>query len=421
MKILIFSYYLPHNDIDQYTLRIHLKTLSQDNEIILVCGVRKGEEGLLEDTRKYCAKVYAVKLDLPNLSWRLKDISAAFLLRGTMNCLRFLPPAKLPWDRLLIMPLFFFFRKELSDRLKEAFQREKPDLVHFHKIITSAHREDIPRHVPSVFFDDDAISRLFYASMIAEKSFPAKAYYLIRYLGAKKWEKLILPSFKKVVILSENDRKWLTGINPFLSNVEPIHYVVDTELFKPAPVTEDFPSVIFFGTLSLSYNREAAEYFAGAILPLIRKEIPQLRFYIVGPDPSLKIRSLSKNPLNKVVSKVTGHAEDLRGHIAKSAVCIVPLNKTVGVKSRILIAMSMAKTVVATSAAAQGVEGLKDGENIIIADTPSLFAEKVVYLIRNREVNNGIGVKARELIIREYCSRRWKEQWETIYRSLIKT
>lgn len=416
MKILIFSYYLPYNDIDQYALKAHLKILSQNNEIILVSGVRRDEENLLKDTQKYCRKVYAVNLDLPDLSWKLKDLSMSTLLRGMINCFCFLSSGKFPWDNLLLLPLFFFFSKKMSDRLKEAFYKEKPCLVHFHKIIAAVHRRDIPPDMPSVFYEDDVTSKLFYTSMICERFFLAKAYYFIRYLGAKKWEKLILPTFQRAVLLSKKDKDWLLKINPSLSNVETVSQVIDTELFKPIPMQGDFPSLIFFGNLSLSYNKEALERFASIILPHIRKQIPRLKFYVVGPNPSLKIRSLSKNPLNKV----TGFVKDLCSYIAKSTICIVPLNKSAGVKSRILISMSMAKTVVATNIATEGIEGLKDGENIVVANTPVEFVEKIIYLIKNPEINNSIGNRARQLIAKQYNVKAWEENWTAIYGGVTK-
>ena len=75
--------------------------------------------------------------------------------------------------------------------------------------------------------------------------------------------------------------------------------------------------------------------------------------------------------------------------------------------------MAQAKPVVATTTAAEGID-VTPGENILIADDPGEFAEKVVYLLNHEQIATEIGTRARELIEKKYS-------WDVISENIYKT
>ena len=96
-----------------------------------------------------------------------------------------------------------------------------------------------------------------------------------------------------------------------------------------------------------------------------------------------------------------GYVEDVRPHIAKSAVFIAPLRSGSGTKVKVLNAMSQGKPVVTTSIGAEGIEAQPD-EEIVIADDPKEFARKTVYLLKHSEEAQKIGQRARKVIEEKY-------------------
>jgi glycosyltransferase involved in cell wall biosynthesis len=71
---------------------------------------------------------------------------------------------------------------------------------------------------------------------------------------------------------------------------------------------------------------------------------------------------------------------DVRPHLWKSAVSIVPLRIGGGTRLKIYEAMAAKIPVVSTSVGAEGLD-IRDGENIAIADSPQDFAERCVALL----------------------------------------
>ena len=92
---------------------------------------------------------------------------------------------------------------------------------------------------------------------------------------------------------------------------------VDTEYFQPAPDLESRePEMVFTASMDWMPNEDAVLYFARDIFPLVRREIPEARFWAVGRNPSPAVRALDDGaPL-----RVTGSVEDIRPYLHRSAV-----------------------------------------------------------------------------------------------------
>ena len=99
--------------------------------------------------------------------------------------------------------------------------------------------------------------------------------------------------------------------------------------------------------------------------------------------------------------QLTGWVEDIRPYLAERAVCIVPLRIGGGTRLKIYEAMSMAKAVVSTSIGAEGLP-VKTGEHLLLADTPSSFAEKTLRLLGDPSGREQLGRRARLLVEQNY-------------------
>ena len=93
--------------------------------------------------------------------------------------------------------------------------------------------------------------------------------------------------------------------------------------------------------------------------------------------------------------------DDVRPHIAKGSVYIVPLRIGGGTRLKIFEAMAMGKAVVSTTVGAEGLP-VTTGQNVVIADEPARFAQAVVHLIRDVESRRRIEAEARRLVVERY-------------------
>ncbi|MBU0951930.1 MAG: glycosyltransferase, partial [Elusimicrobia bacterium] len=190
---------------------------------------------------------------------------------------------------------------------------------------------------------------------------------------------------------------------------------VDPEYFKPVFVEDDYPSVIFRGIMNFLPNTDAALYFYKDILPLVEKEIPEIKYYIVGKCPTEQIRMISNG--RKVV--VTGYVEDIRPYIAKASLNVCPMRIGTGMKYKIIEAMALGTPTIAASFACAGIPELKNGENIVIADTPADFAGSVVRLLKDKNLRRQISANGRKVVLENYTWKNIASKFENMYLEAI--
>ena len=73
----------------------------------------------------------------------------------------------------------------------------------------------------------------------------------------------------------------------------------------------------------------------------------------------------------------------------------------------------MGKAIVTTAIGAEGLP-VRDGEHLLIADTPAAFAEAVTRLLRDARYAAALGARAAELVRSHFGWRRAAEQFADI-------
>jgi glycosyltransferase involved in cell wall biosynthesis len=149
---------------------------------------------------------------------------------------------------------------------------------------------------------------------------------------------------------------------------------------------------------------------AEKILPLIRKEIPDVRFTVVGEKPSAEIMSLDgKNGIT-----VTGWVPDVRPYIDGSSVYVLPVEIASGIRVKLFEALAMGIPVVAMKTACEGHD-VRSGEDILIAETPEDFARKTVSLLQDPALWSRISSEGRKRVVERY---RWDVSGKTLEEAL---
>ena len=173
---------------------------------------------------------------------------------------------------------------------------------------------------------------------------------------------------------------------------------IDTERFDPDAKFERVVAqgelIVFTGQMDYPPNVEAVTWFARDILPLAKARRPEARFAIVGRAPTSEVRALAARDVI-----VTGEVEDVRGWLAAADAVVAPLKLARGVQNKVLEAMAMARPVVASTAAAEGIDHagtLRTG-----ADAADIAA-KVIALLEDRAAADALGAAARARVIARY-------------------
>ena len=179
------------------------------------------------------------------------------------------------------------------------------------------------------------------------------------------------------------------------SGAQRVHAVengIDTVFFDPMAQFKRIETmnslIVFTGQMDYRPNIEAVTWFVEAILPHIRVRHPQARFAIVGRNPTDAVKALANQP--GVI--VTGEVADVRGWLAASCVVVAPLKLARGIQNKMLEAMAMARPVVASTGAAEGID---HGGTIRIGGTVGEIAEAVIALLDDPAAAAAIGRDAR--------------------------
>jgi GT2 family glycosyltransferase/glycosyltransferase involved in cell wall biosynthesis len=228
---------------------------------------------------------------------------------------------------------------------------------------------------------------------------------LMGWLLMMDYELKVCRRFDKIIALTDADRKELLSFEPQL-NVEVVPMAVDCSCFMPQDTPEEPNTLVFIGYFRHSPNVHGIMRFCREILPLIRRDIPETKLFIVGSSPPDEIRRLGK--MDNVV--VTGWVEDIKPYIARSSVYIAPLWLGTGMRVKILEAWGMAKPVVTTSVGSQGID-CTPGEDVLIADDPQGFAAQTVRLLRDKALREKLGRNGRKQVEAKY-------DWEIIIRQV---
>ena len=191
-----------------------------------------------------------------------------------------------------------------------------------------------------------------------------------------------------------------------------IPYGVDLEYYaRQAPPEPG--RIVFTGSMNWPPNVDAAEHFAHDVMPSIQSRVPEASFWIVGAEPSARVRSLAAIP----GVHVTGTVTDIRPWIWSAAVYASPLRFGLGVKNKILEAMASGAAIVATARSLSGTPML-DGWDAMVADDDQQFAEAVVLLLTDATLRDSIAREARGRAEAEYSWVSITAQLEELYREI---
>ncbi len=95
--------------------------------------------------------------------------------------------------------------------------------------------------------------------------------------------------------------------------------------------------IVFTGQMDYRPNIEGVTWFVETILPHIRLVDPDVRFAIVGRNPTDAVKALARQP----GVTVTGEVADVRGWLAAASVVVAPLKLARGIQNKVLEGMAM--------------------------------------------------------------------------------
>jgi len=180
----------------------------------------------------------------------------------------------------------------------------------------------------------------------------------------------------------------------FNNGVDSDYYSPNREY--PDPYQANMAAIVFTGAMDYWPNVDAVRWFAQEIFPTVLANHPHARFYIVGSRPTAAVQELVRLP--GVV--VTGAVDDVRPYLAYAKLAVAPLRIARGLQNKVLEAMAMAKTVIASPQAAEGILATS-GTELHIASNGQEFSRIIILMLSNKATEH-FGDSARARILADY-------------------
>ena len=395
MKIFFLSPTVPFPLTDGGRIRVYnlLKQIAQKSDVTLLALETQptDAEGAAE-LRELGIQVHLVPHapTLPRVSFG--TLAKAFFNRQPITVARYDVPA---------------YRRQLRTLLAN----ETFDLVHYEMFHVAQFHTEIA--LPGVLSQQNVDSAIW-RRLCSETANPFyKFAYWTQQLAFQRYERVLSPKFDAVTCTSDIDA---SVFEQYCAKdaIEIIPNGVDITHYQPDFTTEALAHLIYIGSMDWYPNEDAVTFFADEVLPRIQEKVSDVKFSIVGGNPSARVQKLAER--NGIV--VTGRVPEIKPYFAEATVFVVPLRIGSGTRLKILEGLAMGKAIVSTSVGAEGLD-LKDDDEIFIADEPNDFADAVTQLLTDSELRRRIGENGCARVERDYDWRSIGEKLHTLYTKIL--
>ena len=290
----------------------------------------------------------------------------------------------------LTLPAFYSraFRDSVTSKLRDG----RFDLVYIYSSSMAQYvlgAKNIPKLMD--FIDVDSEKWLNYA---ARASQPMKSIYSTEGVRLRSFEKEVASICDQNIFAAEREARLFQRIAPTASCAV-VQNGVDLVSSARASCREN--KLVFVGAMDYYPNIDAMRYFSHEILPLVRKSVPEAALCIVGRNPTRAIKELSR--VNNVI--VTGCVDQIAPYLRDATVSVAPLRIARGIQNKVLEAMAHGVPLVTTTAALEGIEAMP-GRDVLVADEPTAFAEKIVAVLRDLNLRSNLSKNALALVRQKY-------------------
>jgi len=394
MKILLLTPYVPYppNSGGQTRTFNLVKQLSKKHEITSFSFLRHDhQEPNLDELKKYCKKIKIFR--------RSKSFASVKKILDT---------ALSPYPYLVNM----YLDSQMQQAIKEELDSEKYDLIHVetYYMVPNIPQTDVP-----LLLAEQTIEYLVYLHFARTspwwKIWPPWFFKPLLYVDSYKhkyWEQYFWKKANKVVAMSEDDKIKMLDLVPKL-DADVVANGVDVKFFeqKIKIPKRNCPRLLFVGNFNWLQNREAAQILISEIWPLIKKQLPSAKLWIVGREAPAEIVALASKDI-----EVSGNVEDIREAYQGVDLLIAPIFGGGGTRYKILEAMASHLPVVTTEIGIEGL-GAVEGVHAGISNDKQKMVEEAVKIIKDKKYAAKLASNGFELVTKTY---NWDKIGDTLER-----
>jgi O-antigen biosynthesis protein len=189
-----------------------------------------------------------------------------------------------------------------------------------------------------------------------------------------------------VIAISETERALLLKENCRL-RVGLIPLIVSSRA-SPKNRSPTGRSILFVAHFDHDANVDGIVHFCSRVLPLVRRELPDVRLRIIGHSPPEEVKRLAGPGV-----EVLGYVPDIATAYESTDVAIAPMRFGGGLKGKIAEAMSYGLPVVTNNACLVGFD-LSPNKDVLVGDSPEEFAGAIVKVLLDQDLYRNVSANA---------------------------
>jgi glycosyltransferase involved in cell wall biosynthesis len=404
MRILWLSHFLPYPPKGGLLQRSHylLREAARRHPVTLVA---LNQRGLLSTSDAVEDAVAALRPLVEDLAW--------FEIPADRSRLRWGLTAAASYFRRDPFDINWLESRAMRQYLTRRIARERFDLVHVDTLGLLPYADRQPQ-IPIVLNHHNIESQMMTRRQERESSVLRRKYFRREAKKLSRLERTACPAVAANLVVSSLDADRLRLVAPRAT----IHVVpngVDTEYFRPGGSAVIRPgSLIFVGGMNWYPNRDAVLYFLREVWPLLRDEPGERTLTVVGQNPPAELLAATDD--SRI--RAPGFVDDVRPYLEQADVYVCPIRDGGGTRLKILDALAMAKPLVATAVAVEGL-GLTEDFHYLRAESPHDYVRQIRKLEGDPDLRRHLGVAGRGLVEARY---RWPavgEELEAAYASTV--
>jgi polysaccharide biosynthesis protein PslH len=254
-----------------------------------------------------------------------------------------------------------------------------------------------------VFLDLIDVDSQKWFDYAAEASGVQRRLFQIEGKRLRRLEQSLPQKTKAIALVSRCEVELYRSFCP-IGSVYAIPNGVDLDYFRPRENADSAASqnCVFVGALDYRANIDGIQWFCNEIWPEVRRRQPKATFTIVGSRPAPAVLRLAERPGVRIESDVP----DVRPYLAEAATVVVPLRIARGIQNKVLEALAMAKAVIASPEALEGI-ALDPGVHARRAVAPAEWIEAIVQLLGDAPARDRLGRAGRTFVETHHC---WDSQ-----------
>lgn len=373
-KILFISPVFPYPPNGGDTIRAFhiIEELRKKNEVYLICLNKEKNTSDYKDILK-CKETRSIRLKKYGEIWeRVKSIS-----RGES------------------IHVAYYQSNEFKNEIEKILLHNKIDLVYVLYMSVEPYVRNLNIPIILDLTDSLALNRL---EQYEYSKGLRKLYLKCDILKTILLERKILKKYKNIVVCAERDKRYMLANVPGC-NINIIPNIVDTRRFDDNYCKTEKNIFIFTGSMNYLPNVVAVERFVNKIFPIIKAEIKDAKFLVVGKNPSKSVQELAGNGVD-----VIGAVDDMRVYLKKSKIYVAPMIISTGTQNKILESMAMGIPTV-TSGFIGDALGLGEESGLFLRDEDEGFARCCINLCENDEMRKTASHLVRKNILNKFSSK----------------